>query len=605
MASTTSDDAEMAKSTTKTDLAAIKVGVVQTKSPGAPLIALIACLTALAITGLALAAVAFSRTMPASVDALAPSPPATASIYSVVNPDPTLLVWDKTPMTNETVNGWLTVPLDPEKATSDKVRVRVTVQLAKVQPAADGIILGHCGGPGSKKECGIGLKGMQFGIPDTFDHFGIDQRGVGESLPPNWPAAFPQTDALKAITKVACLPTIRDAAALEMALTTSYYSQLTARSNPAFHTASGANYIDFVGTSVLAHDLDHLRKAMGQEKLSIYGISYGTEVGAVYSTLFPDKVARVVLSGAVPPSQSSEDFVTGSAQAATQTAYRVVELCAQQAVAGKPCPLADTLVATTPASQLFQAVIDRYRTTFDELLNLQVTWPGPNGSTITLHPYTVQGILPNLGRVSEWNGWLVGVEKIAARTEDMKEVAIKYYASYASTFPIICDQTAGPQTFILGSDLDRMDNQRVAHVMSQVTENYGAIGWIAAINWATYFSGPGVPRPAGPLGNPKVAALSTASLYDAQTYYQWTSQMHGAFPSGSILTWQGGGHGVYQKQGWYDPPAALACAEKIADYLTTGSVASIRPFPVCVTTCEPEVGVAPEASSCVKSWRRA
>ena len=48
-------------------------------------------------------------------------------------------------------------------------------------------------------------------------------------------------------------------------------------------------------------DLDQQRQAVGDEKLSYYGLSYGTLLGAVYVNLFPNKVGPLILDGNVDP----------------------------------------------------------------------------------------------------------------------------------------------------------------------------------------------------------------------------------------------------------------------------------------------------------------
>ena len=51
-----------------------------------------------------------------------------------------------------------------------------------------------------------------------------------------------------------------------------------------------ANFLDFVGTHLLAMDLDRLREAFGAEKMSCYGFSYGTAVCSTYAAQFPDNI---------------------------------------------------------------------------------------------------------------------------------------------------------------------------------------------------------------------------------------------------------------------------------------------------------------------------
>ncbi|MFD7637759.1 alpha/beta hydrolase, partial [Streptomyces sp. NPDC059873] len=52
-----------------------------------------------------------------------------------------------------------------------------------------------------------------------------------------------------------------------------------------------------------ARDLDVIRAALGDKKLNYVGVSYGTYLGAVYGTLFPSHVRRMVVDSVVNPSK--------------------------------------------------------------------------------------------------------------------------------------------------------------------------------------------------------------------------------------------------------------------------------------------------------------
>jgi pimeloyl-ACP methyl ester carboxylesterase len=71
-----------------------------------------------------------------------------------------------------------------------------------------------------------------------------------------------------------------------------------------FHDACVRNSKDllpFVGTGYVARDLDLLRAAVGDQKLSYFGASYGTYLGTVYASLFPTRVRGAALDGAYDP----------------------------------------------------------------------------------------------------------------------------------------------------------------------------------------------------------------------------------------------------------------------------------------------------------------
>lgn len=68
--------------------------------------------------------------------------------------------------------------------------------------------------------------------------------------------------------------------------------------------AEDAELVAAMGTANVARDLDLARAALGEERLDFLGFSYGTRIGAVYAQLFPARVGRFVLDGAVDPAQS-------------------------------------------------------------------------------------------------------------------------------------------------------------------------------------------------------------------------------------------------------------------------------------------------------------
>lgn len=56
-----------------------------------------------------------------------------------------------------------------------------------------------------------------------------------------------------------------------------------------------------MGKVEAAHDLDALRQAVGDDRLSFWRISYGTVIGSTYAALFPGRVRALVLEVNVDP----------------------------------------------------------------------------------------------------------------------------------------------------------------------------------------------------------------------------------------------------------------------------------------------------------------
>ena len=71
------------------------------------------------------------------------------------------------------------------------------------------------------------------------------------------------------------------------------------------------DFVAHVGTNNSARDMDAIRQALGEDEISYFGFSYGSELGATWATLFPETVRAAVLDGAADP---NADFVESSLQ---------------------------------------------------------------------------------------------------------------------------------------------------------------------------------------------------------------------------------------------------------------------------------------------------
>ena len=123
-------------------------------------------------------------------------------------------------------------------------------------------------------------------LRDRFDLVSFDPRGVGDSgavkcgadIDPLFDQSFSPTDAAERSALVAAFRTVVDACARD----------------------SGA-LLPHVSTVDTARDLDRVRAAIGDRKLTYVGESYGTYLGTIYATLFPERVRAIVLDGAIDP----------------------------------------------------------------------------------------------------------------------------------------------------------------------------------------------------------------------------------------------------------------------------------------------------------------
>ncbi|GAA3552294.1 alpha/beta hydrolase [Amycolatopsis ultiminotia] len=186
----------------------------------------------------------------------------------------------------------LRVPLDYRHPDGQQIDVAVS-RLASAKPAQRrGVLLLNQGGPG--------LTGLNFsatlvkaGLPqqvrDSYDLIGFDPRGIGHSTPVTCDLTPEQRDT--AVNP----PYPHGAADVGKAAET---AKTVAKQCATSKTAA---ILPFITTANTARDMDRIRTALDEPKLSYYGDSYGTYLGAVYTTLFPDRSDRIVLDSNLGP----------------------------------------------------------------------------------------------------------------------------------------------------------------------------------------------------------------------------------------------------------------------------------------------------------------
>ena len=92
---------------------------------------------------------------------------------------------------------------------------------------------------------------------------------------------------------------------------------------------------DHVTTIETARDMDIIRAVLGDDKMDYFGFSYGTFLGTMYAALFPDKVDRFVLDGAVAPGLNGIESSEVQAQGIQTEIDSYIKDCVKNAF----CPL--------------------------------------------------------------------------------------------------------------------------------------------------------------------------------------------------------------------------------------------------------------------------
>jgi pimeloyl-ACP methyl ester carboxylesterase len=185
----------------------------------------------------------------------------------------------------------LKVPLDYDNPDNGKT-VSLAVSLLKHTSSAKnykGVMLSNPGGPGgSSLDLSIYLQPyVPHGVGKDYDWVTWDPRGIGSSTP----TLRCDSNYFKGPRKDYD-PTSKTI--LNYWLKRSKkYAEACESKHPAL--LQNDTTIDS------AKDMDQIRKALGVDKVSYYGFSYGTYLGQVFSTLYPDNLSRMVLDSNVDP----------------------------------------------------------------------------------------------------------------------------------------------------------------------------------------------------------------------------------------------------------------------------------------------------------------
>lgn len=190
----------------------------------------------------------------------------------------------------------LTVPLDYANLAGQTIGIAL-VRLPADPSAREGAILLNPGGPGGSgfdlvSAAGVSLHD-ELGLAGRFDVVGFDPRGVDRSG-----GLRCQDDA--EIDRNLYLDDTPD-------------DDAEAAASQAADVAFGAGCLTRYGdtlrhysTDNTARDMDMIRAALGDQQISFIGISYGTYLGAIYATLFPERVRAMVFDSAYEPTGDSE-----------------------------------------------------------------------------------------------------------------------------------------------------------------------------------------------------------------------------------------------------------------------------------------------------------
>ncbi|SEP54480.1 alpha/beta hydrolase [Amycolatopsis saalfeldensis] len=186
----------------------------------------------------------------------------------------------------------LTVPLDYSKPTGETVTVGLLRHRATDAAKRVGALVVDPGGPGGSGMMAAASLVQPAGeLAKEFDLVGFDPRGVHASRP----RITCRSDADQDADRASDIESDNSPAgvAKQLAEAKDYGAACVG------HT--GAEFLEHVGTREVVQDLDVLRAALGEPKLTYLGYSYGTQIGSAYAEAYPTRVRAMVLDGAIDP----------------------------------------------------------------------------------------------------------------------------------------------------------------------------------------------------------------------------------------------------------------------------------------------------------------
>jgi len=430
------------------------------------------------------------------------------------------------------------VPLDYAHPEAGSIGIAVSRKPATNTARRIGSVLTNPGGPGAS---GIQfLKGEAASMTNLntrFDLIGFDPRGVAQSSPVRC-LDGPQEDAFNALDPVFDDPQEKQAG-------------IDADKNfTAGCKQRSGNVIPFVDTVSAAKDMDVIRAALGDQKLTYLGFSYGTFLGENYAHLFPTHVRALALDGVIDPTLSPNDLLYAQIVGFEQNLQSFLSDCRARRAASTPCTYAQS---GDPGTKLM-ALMTQLDTTPMTVANRTLTRAlAVIGVLVTLYDASTWSYLDQaLTQADKGNGTLL------LRFSDIylgRNADGTYDNQTDANIAINCIDRPVP------SDIASYDALGPSY--ASASPLFGPAfqySNLACAYWPVKPTGTVGPLPAD--GAPPI--LLVGGTGDPATPYSWAQAENKQLAGSVLLTRQGNGHVSYDKS---------TCAKQFIDaYLIDGTL---------------------------------
>jgi pimeloyl-ACP methyl ester carboxylesterase len=414
------------------------------------------------------------------------------------------------------------VPLDYAHPTGGDI----TLTMARRKAAGQGFkrlgsLLINPGGPGGSAVDYAEYAATTYPavVRDSYDMVGLDPRGVARSTPVTC-LTDQQMDTYTATDSTPDTPAEIDALVAE--------DKTLAQ---GCQKDSGT-LISHVSTVDSARDMDVARALLGDAKLNYLGKSYGTFLGATYAGLFPSRVGRMVLDGAMNPALDAQELNSQQA-GGFETAF---DAFAANCVKSSGCPLGNSTEAAGKK--------------IDELFASWDAHPLDTGSSRKLdEALGTTGVIAAMYDQEQWPQLRDALTQAEhGDGSGLLALSDQYYERDASGhYSNLMYANAAVNCLDLppaATDPQQVEQQLAAY--RKASPHFGAsLAWagLSCAYWPVKPTGEAHTIPAK--GAPPIVVVGTTR--DPATPYAWAQGLAAQLDSGTLLSYDGDGHTAYAR----------------------------------------------------------
>ncbi|MFD3687930.1 alpha/beta hydrolase [Nocardiopsis sp. NPDC058631] len=439
--------------------------------------------------------------------------------------------------------GTLTVPVDYGRPRGETVAIALTRRPAHgPETGRRGSLVVDLGGPGVSTVDGMRNPLLGERVQSAFDLVGFDPRGVGRSEGLECGGSRTWNRELERL--------VPEDAAKATATELRGLGDAAEDYGASCAEEVGEAFLSRMGTVNVVRDLDLLRDALGDEKLTYVGYSYGTHIGALYADMFPDRTRALVLDGVVDTAPSNVRLAVETQEAFQRVWEMVGDHCVETA---KDCPFTSGRATGKETLRLLER--------FDQ------DRPTVRGRTVT-GDMLMEMVGTQLYDEWSWD-YLVGFFTALAGGDTGSETYERYLEyMFDRTFGAESGERADSYTAVMCADRDDPKDLRVYQEAVEAAELRAPLFGGAPV-WETT---PCARWPLAETGAQEFTASAAppivlvGNLGDPVTSYRWAERMHARLTTSVLVTYEGGGHTVYGvgKSACVDGP--------LDEYLITGKV---------------------------------